>query len=967
MHLAYCQLKTRRLIISLMKKSIFIFLFPFLMFGLCLNAQHTIGVTNNVFTPNALTINVGETVTWDNTEGFHNVNGSQQSYPDNPESFGNGAAAMAPWMFSHTFNVPGSYTYHCDPHFSVGMVGTINVVSAAADDIVITEINYNNPNADDFEYVELFNNSGGAIDLEGWTLSDAVSFTFPASTIMPGQYVVVANNAAAFDAAFGFLPFQFTGALNNTGEDVVLSDALGAQVDIVGYSDSAPWPGAADGFGPSLSLCDVNADNNDPANWLASISPTGVSVGGVEILATPGAANECPAGPIIDFLIDGFPSAENAGNIFIRVVLSNGNANETQVTLELNSGSTATMGDDYILALPITVTFDAGTTDTQTVQLNLIDDTDIEPTEQIIINLTNPTNSGTVSPNGGQFTLNIIDNDTPITNAMVISGVFDAHPANAGTKGIELKALVDIADISTFGVGSANNGTGPGMEETPFPPISLMAGDCIYVVDDSAKFISFFGPADVIIVGDAANINGDDAIELFENSMVTDVFGDVNMDGSGEPWDHLDGWAYRVSGTGPDGNDFKLNNWTFSGVGALLNVPNNASAPTPFPVCSYSDVMPSMPIANDDNAFADFNTAVTINILGNDQTPNALTSMTVTSGPDNGITLVNGLNDITYTPNQDFCGTDGFIYEICDMNGCGTAFVTITVACPATYPPYDIAVVTKVNAAGQIDSLGVTCQLQGIVHGIDLQGNDNIQFTLIDGTGGISLFSGNNFGYTVTEGDELIVRGTIEDFNCLGQIAPDTLILISTGNALATPEITTFLDEDHESELVKLTNLSFVDVNEWLGDGNSFNVQVTNGVFTNTMRIDNDTEMASMPAPQEPFHATGIGGQFDNDGMCDGGYQFLPRYWDDIEELDAVFDPTLAEKIHFYPNPVSDRLVIETDLNLANVQITNMLGQVVVSQLEPSNSLDVSSLGRGIYLITFQVDERIWTDKLVKE
>ncbi|MEZ4957263.1 MAG: lamin tail domain-containing protein [Saprospiraceae bacterium] len=952
-----------------MKKSTFTFFFSCFLFLLNINAQHTIVLSGTTFTPNDLTINVGETVTWDNQNGTHNINGSQQSYPDNPESFSNGGAAAAPWMFSHTFTMPGVYDYHCDPHFSVGMTGKITVMATpATDDIVITEFNYNNPGLDDYEYVELFNNGSDAIDMENWTLSGAVTFTFPAFTLQPDSFVVIANNATAFEAAFGFMPFQFSGALNNSGEDIMLNDASGALADHVSYTTSSPWPTSANGEGPSVSLCNVNADNNDPSNWAASVTPTGVLVGGVEILATPGAINECPAGPVISFSLNGFNLPENAGSTLATLILTNGNANPTQVTLELNANSTATNGEDFNLTLPLTVTFTAGASvDTQTVSIPIIDDSDIEAAETLVIDLTNPTNSGSISPNGSQYSLTIIDNDSPMTNALVITGVYDTQPAGAGVKGIELKATADIPDLSVFGVGSANNGGGSNGVETQLPAIAVSAGDCIYVADDSLKFVDFFGFS-ATAIGDAANINGDDAIELFENNIVIDVFGDINTDGTGEPWEYLDGWAYRKSGTGPDGSFFILNNWTFSGNDVFDNVPNNASAPTPFPTCAYSTVAPTMPIANDDNVPTDVNTSVTINILSNDQTPNALTSMTVISGPDHGTTLVNGLTSITYTPELDFCGTDAFIYEICDMNGCSQAFVTITVACPPSYPAYDIAVVTSVNANGSPDSVGVSCQLQGIVHGIDFQGNSSIQFALIDGTGGISLFSSNDFGYTVTEGDELIVQGTITEFNCLTQITPDTLWVVSTGNPLQTPSITTFLNESFESELVKLTNLFFVDVNEWLGDGSSFNVQVINssGTFTNIMRIDNDSELSSMPPPQEPFNATGLGGQFDN-SPCALGYQFFPRYLADIEELNVVFDPSLAQKINFYPNPVSNTLTIDSDLEIVAVQIANLLGQEVMKVKNPNGSLDVQELGKGIYLITFQVGESIWTDKFVKE
>ena len=52
--------------------------------------------------------------------------------------------------------------------------------------------------------------------------------------------------------------------------------------------------------------------------------------------------------------------------------------------------------------------------------------------------------------------------------------------------------------------------------------------------------------------------NGDDAIELFcaddgNGMQVVDVFGDINTDGSGTAWDHLDGW-YRKSFTNKSNN-----------------------------------------------------------------------------------------------------------------------------------------------------------------------------------------------------------------------------------------------------------------------------------------------------------------------------------------------------------------------------------------------------------------------------
>jgi len=90
--------------------------------------DHMVEVTSNQFTPADITINVGETVGWTNLGGNHNINGTQATYPNNPESFGNGAASSAAWTYEFTFGNIGVYDYQCDPHVGFGMVGTVTVI-----------------------------------------------------------------------------------------------------------------------------------------------------------------------------------------------------------------------------------------------------------------------------------------------------------------------------------------------------------------------------------------------------------------------------------------------------------------------------------------------------------------------------------------------------------------------------------------------------------------------------------------------------------------------------------------------------------------------------------------------------------------------------------------------------------------------------------------------------------------------
>ena len=173
---------------------------------------------------------------------------------------------------------------------------------------------------------------------------------------------------------------------------------------------------------------------------------------------------------------------------------------------------------------------------------------------------------------------------------VVITGVVDGPLTGGVPKAVEFYVVNDIADLGVYGFGSANNGGGTDGEEFTFPGDSASAGDFIYVATEATSFTTFFGFAPDYTNTTAPSINGDDAIELFMGGAVVDVFGDINTDGSGQPWEYLDGWAYRVDGTGPDGDTFTIGNWTFSGINALDNETSNETADVPFPIASYSGV-----------------------------------------------------------------------------------------------------------------------------------------------------------------------------------------------------------------------------------------------------------------------------------------------------------------------------------------------------------------------------------------
>src|SRR5690606_30371792 len=78
------------------------------------------------------------------------------------------------------------------------------------------------------------------------------------------------------------------------------------------------------------------------------------------------------------------------------------------------------------------------------------------------------------------------------------------------------------------------------------------------------------------------------------------------------------------------------------------------------------------PQAVDDLAAADEDTPVVIDVVANDvDAENNLdpSSVTVTDAPANGTAVSNGDGTVTYTPGENFSGTDSFTYEVCDTGG----------------------------------------------------------------------------------------------------------------------------------------------------------------------------------------------------------------------------------------------------------------------------------------------------------
>ncbi len=147
------------------------------------------------------------------------------------------------------------------------------------------------------EWFEVYNNTTRDLDLNGLTIIDdgTDSFPIPASTplLAAGAYLVFGINADMGTNGGLAVDIPYTGInLANRADELVIIDANLVEIDRVAWDDTAGWTipaGATLNFGGQFDV--VSDDNSDPQFWCAALTSYGAGD-----LGTPGAANDtCPS------------------------------------------------------------------------------------------------------------------------------------------------------------------------------------------------------------------------------------------------------------------------------------------------------------------------------------------------------------------------------------------------------------------------------------------------------------------------------------------------------------------------------------------------------------------------------------------------------------------------------------------------------------------------------------------------
>jgi len=142
-----------------------------------------------------------------------------------------------------------------------------------------------------------------------------------------------------------------------------------------------------------------------------------------------------------------------------------------------------------------------------------------------------------------------------------------------------------------------------------------------------------------------------------------------------------------------------------------------------------------------------------------------------------------------------------------------------------------------------------------------------------DGTGAIPAY-GSNLN-TVHRGDSVEVTGILYDYSGLLEISPTNSFSAFGTGVMPTPnEIPiTSAGESLEAQLLRLTNVTFVESGSFVGNTN---YHVTDGTNTIQVRITTGTNLVGQAIPTGAVTVTGLLGQYNVD------YQILPRDQNDI-------------------------------------------------------------------------------------
>jgi len=823
------------------------------LFALASSAtNYQVQVGSNYFAPAYLSIQVGDTVTWSQVSGSHNVNGSLATFPSNPAGFSSGAVAGGTWTYSFVFGTAGTYSYQCDPHAAMGMVGTVKV-TAPCTELYFSEYLEGSSNN---KALEIYNPTNAAINLAAYSVkaynnggtSVSNSLQLPNKTLAPYDVYVIANPTAVA-AILGVADTTSTVTFFN-GDDAVVLFKNNDTLDIIGDVGVDPGTNWVVGTGATSEFTLVRKPNvrNGQLVWTLGanewlVNPQNTtsflnahtsncgSGGGGGGGGTTGSLR--PIGQLRGVNSQGVADSLNAVVAVTGVV--------TSIDFDGNAGYSFYLQD-------------------ATGGINIFKSTD-RP------NYLNPLRGDSLYVHGTVLQYNGLTELEP-----------DSIAVWGSNKTIPAALVATTMDETNEGELIRMNN----MTVTAWPSTWTGSGQNASISNGTTSF-TFRIDADCNLWNKP------------QPSGMVDVRGIVSQFDASSPY--LEGYQLLPRDTN-DVMPIAVTSPTIRFVGgSATKLEGNVSQTIKM------HVQPHLMAAGSVTITASPGTGF---VLGTDATTTPALSgstlnLAVPSMADTVSFTVNVLDDQLIEGNENLLLT------------LSSASTGLSIGAPSTFtftiadndvfiPTRSLPQVKGINAQGIPDSNNKMCKLVGTVLGVNTQTfatTGNVGFTIHDGSVGFGVFGAGtkNLGYTVNEGDVVRVIGVIGHFNGVAQINADSIVVVSTNASLPNPVVITEINESTESQLIRMNDVYVINSTQWTNAGSGFSVNVTDGTDTIQLRIDADvSDVYNAPCPVGTFDVVGIGGQFDNSAPHTSGYQFLPRYLADfIYPIPVTYDLAITE------------------------------------------------------------------------
>ncbi len=286
-------------------------------------------------------------------------------------------------------------------------------------------------------------------------------------------------------------------------------------------------------------------------------------------------------------------------------------------------------------------------------------------------------------------------NDPPIANSINITTPEDT-PVSVVLAGLDPDANKLAYSIVTSPSHGSLSGTEPNMTYTPNPNFNGQDNFTFKVNDGSLSSIPATVSLMVTPADDPPIANGDN-VTVKEDGVKNIVL--TGTDPDGDPLTYsvlrapthgkLGGQSPNLTYT-PDPNFSWLDSFTF-------RVNDGKTDSVPATVMISVTPVNDPPKANDDRIVTKEDTPATIDVLANDiEMDNELLVVSKVTRSAGGSVTINPNGTLTYTPNENFYGTDAFIYTVTDREGeTDTATVKVEVTMVNDPPVITSKPVTK--------------------------------------------------------------------------------------------------------------------------------------------------------------------------------------------------------------------------------------------------------------------------------